>query len=110
MIDNNPDYNYAKIICERIFKRMSELNISDAELARKLYNDSNKRSTVNRWTNGKSAPRKSMIPKIAKVLNCSESYLLGLEENISANNATINKVTGLLDEAIEGLKKLKNEI
>lgn len=110
MLDNNPDYDYAKITCERIVKRMTELNMSDVDLARKLGKGSNKRSTVNRWTNGKSAPRKSMIPELAKILNCTENYLLGIDETISADNATINKITGLLDEAIEGLNKLKNQI
>lgn len=54
--------------------------------------------------------KKLKFLKSQKFYGCTEAYLLGLEETISADNATINKATGLLDEGIEGLKKLKKQL
>ena len=101
-----------KIIGERICKLLIKLGWSNSEFSRRLYGNSNSgnRSKISKWLNGESNPEDTEIPRIAKVLGCSEAYLLGIDETISADNATINKVTGLLDEAIDGLKKLKNEI
>ncbi len=48
--------------------------------------------------------------ELQKYYGCTKEYLLGLEETISADNASINNVTGLLDEAINGLKTLKQQI
>lgn len=101
-----------KIVGERICKLLIKLGWSNSEFSRRLYGNSNSgnRSKISKWLNAESNPEDTEIPKIAEVLGCSEAYLLGLDETISADNATINKVTGLLDGAIEGLKKLKQQI
>lgn len=97
------------IICKRIKERMEELKLSDSEMSIKLYGNDKSRSKVWKWRNGLNTPSPEEIPAIAKVLECTQAYLLGAEDTVIAENQAIHDRIGILDEAIKGLEELKKE-
>ena len=64
----------ASSVASRIVRARDRLDISDAELARRLKVT---RSTVHAWVHGDHEPNLKSIRRIAKALQCEVSELLG---------------------------------
>lgn len=86
---------------ERIKELRMALNISQVELARKLGVS---KQSVSNWENDNIQPSIDMLVKIAKCLNVSTDYLLGLnvEKTIDA--------TGLTDIQIAHIRQIVEDI
>jgi transcriptional regulator with XRE-family HTH domain len=75
------------MIGERIGKIRVEHNLSQAELAKRLYIT---RSSVNAWEMGVSVPSVRYLVELAKTFKTSTDYLLGLNETASINISHLN--------------------
>lgn len=86
---------------ENIKKLRTALNLSQVELAKKLGVS---KQSVSNWENDNIQPSIDMLVKIAKSLNVSTDYLLGLktEKTIDA--------TGLTDIQIAHIKQIIDDI
>ncbi len=79
-----------------------------AELISELSGDSVTSEAIRQWRSGYVRPDMSKLRAIAKALNCTTDYLLGLEDQPSHESADISVVTGLSDLAIQILKYHRN--
>ena len=61
---------------ERIKNRRIELNLSQEELGKRIGVD---RTTIAKWEAGDNNLRQSKAVALAKALNCSVTWLMGLE-------------------------------
>ena len=68
------------------------LGLSQKELADKL---SIERTTVTKWESGKSNPRAELLPKIARILNCTVDELLQTEP--MDHNITDSQTSGKVE-------------
>lgn len=80
------------MIAERIKILREQLNITQAELAKRLKIT---RSSVNAWEQGISVPSTLYIVELAHIFGVSTDYLLGV------NSTTTVNVAGLSDKDIE---------
>ena len=80
------------MIAERIKILREHLNITQAELAKRLKIT---RSSVNAWEQGISVPSTLYIVELAHIFGVSTDYLLGV------NSTTTVNVSGLSDKDIE---------
>lgn len=76
-------------------------NISQVELARRLNVS---KQSVSNWENDNIQPSIEMLVKIAKSLDVSTDYLLGL-----SNQKTVD-VTGLTDTQIAHIQQIINDL
>jgi SOS-response transcriptional repressor LexA len=60
-------------ISDRIVSRMQELNLRSRDL---VAGTGASKSTVSQWVNGNNNPSATQIPKIAKILNVTETWLI----------------------------------
>lgn len=86
---------------QNIKRLRTALNISQVELAQKLGVS---KQSVSNWENDNIQPSVDMLVKIAKCLNVSTDYLLGLnvEKTIDA--------TGLTDSQIAHIRQIVDDI
>ena len=70
-----------KKTAERIKSRRIELGLSQQELADRVGLSS--RTTIAKWESDTSNIRQSMIRKLAKALDCSPTWLIGLDDKES---------------------------
>lgn len=98
----------ARIFTERFNNEFEKLGISQANFSNDIGELD---TTISKYRKGITLPRLDMLVKIAKKLNCSTDYLLGLTELKSTNEdyKIIHESTGLSDEAINYLRKMKQE-
>ena len=66
-------------LSERINKRLSEVNITQRELAKRAYLSE---ATISSYLSQKTTPRGSALCNIAKVLECDVGYLIDFGEMI----------------------------
>lgn len=66
-----------KLFCERLKQSRIDLNMSQQSLADILQIDQSK---ISKWERGKNEPNLEMLHKIAKALDVSSDYLIGLSE------------------------------
>lgn len=66
------------------------------------------RTTYNGYVNGNPMPS-DILKKIAKELDVSTDYILGLSDCRSVQNDYINKYLGLSDDAINGLREIVSD-
>lgn len=92
-----------KAIGLRISKARSEAGYTSQYKFGKALNIN--QATINRWENGTNTPDTEQIIKIAKKLNVSTDYLLGLSDVMTSDAETkaICKELDLSQEAVEGL-------
>lgn len=69
-------FNY-KLFAERLTQALTEKDISQAELSRRIITA---RGTVSRWMHGVSAPHAEDLYKMCEELNVSADWLLGLSD------------------------------
>lgn len=86
-------------IGERIKRLREQQGLTQEELAKKLGYKS--KSSVAHIENGRDIPR-SMVAKLATVLDSTPAYLMGWEEK-STRAEVINKVKELSDDKIDKL-------
>ncbi|MGN0623918.1 MAG: helix-turn-helix domain-containing protein, partial [Oscillospiraceae bacterium] len=106
--------NYAKLLDENssVFqKRLIGLlddTVTQSEIADKLNTS---RQNVGNWIKGNTAPDIFSLANIADKFNVSTDYLLGRTDIKSTNPETqdIYKYTGLTEEAIEKLKRTRED-
>ena len=67
-----------KITAERMKERLSALNMTQRELAEKTGRTE---ATISRWTNGDRIPIATEYIPLAKALECTCDYLLGLSDD-----------------------------
>lgn len=67
----------SEIVAERIKQQRQKLGLSQDELAKKLGVE---RSTVSKWESGKTNLKSGMITKLAATLECSPTWIAGLDE------------------------------
>lgn len=79
------------MVADKIKKLREQLNMSQAELAKKIGIT---RSSVNAWEQGISVPSTQYIVELSEIFNVSTDFLL-----LSNNAKTVN-VSGLTDEDI----------
>lgn len=86
---------------ENIKRLRTSMNMSQVELAHKVGVS---KQSVSNWENDNIQPSIEMLIKIAKCLNTSTDYILGLstEKSIDA--------TGLTDEQIAHITQIINDI
>lgn len=98
-----------KAIGLRISKARSEAGYTSQYKFGKALNIN--QATINRWENGTNTPDTEQIIKIAKKLNVSTDYLLGLTEIKSQDIETkaICEKTHLSENAVEGLQNRNGE-
>lgn len=65
----------ARRIAARIVARRDELGLKDIELARRMKVS---RSRIHNWTSGAHEPRLASLRRLAKILKCEVSDLLGV--------------------------------
>ena len=102
---------YDKIkIANRIKSERAALDLTQQELAEKLYYSI---PTVSRWErpNGNnSIPNNEQLARLSELFNCTIPYLLGEIDTRTQERADINAVTGLSREAIDKLSEYKSMI
>lgn len=102
---------YDKIkIANRIKSERAALDLTQQELAEKLYYSI---PTVSRWErpNGNnSIPNNEQLARLSELFDCTIPYLLGEIDTRTQDKANINKATGLTKEAIEKLSEYKSMI
>ena len=97
-----------KLIGTRIYTALETANIKQKELAKELNVTDN---TVSYWCNGTRTPNTEQIIQIARILNVSSDYLLGLSD-VATTDAELKAVceyTGLSDKAVTSIKELTTE-
>lgn len=102
---------YDKIkIANRIKSERAALDLTQQELAEKLYYSI---PTVSRWErpNGNnSIPNNEQLARLSELFDCTIPYLLGEIDTRTHERADINAVTGLSREAIDKLSEYKQLI
>lgn len=98
-----------KVIGERINEALATLNVKQKELAEQLNVKDN---VVSYWCSGIRTPNTEQIIQIAKTLNVSTDYLLGVTNTMSTNVdlKAVSKYTGFDDKSIETLLHWKDTI
>lgn len=97
-----------KLIGTRIYTALETANIKQKELAKELNVTDN---TVSYWCNGTRTPNTEQIIQIARILNVSSDYLLGLSD-VATTDAELNAVCeyiGLSENALTSIKELTTE-
>lgn len=94
-----------KLIGTRIYTALETANIKQKELANELNVTDN---TVSYWCNGIRVPNTEQIIQIAKFLNVSTDYLLGLTKNPTTDkdDSFITDCLGLDEKSIKLLKAI----
>ena len=87
------EYN---ILSKQIKKQLEKNNMSQRELAEKTGITE---VTISRYVSSERVPKATKIVKIAKALNCSCDYLLGLQDELSKETE--------METAIHNLKVLR---
>ena len=77
----------SEIVAERIKQRRKELGLSQEDLAKKLEVE---RSTVSKWESGKTNLKQSMVVKLANALDCSPTWIAGLQDYYSPFKWIVN--------------------
>lgn len=72
----------------RLTVLLDEHNMSQTQLAKKVGTTN---VTICRYINGERIPRIDLVSRIASVFNVSLDYLLGISENVDAENLTKNQ-------------------
>jgi transcriptional regulator with XRE-family HTH domain len=105
-IEGNAKNKITQDIALRISKFIEENNLIDKEFATLTGIP---KSTLNGYRNGNSEPKLDAIVKLAKGMNVSTDYLLGIKKSKSPNYGIdyIIEKTGLSEEAVENLIRLK---
>lgn len=100
--------NYDKPFPTLLRKLLEEKSITQEELANYV---GVKRQSIAAWKDGKTIPDAYNLGKIAKKFTVSADYLLGLSDipTIDTDIRAIQEKTGLSEEAIKILDKLKRE-
>ena len=95
-----------KLIGTRINTALAAANLKQKDLAKELDVTDN---TVSYWCNGTRTPNTDQIIQIARVLNISSDYLLGLSDaaTTDVNIKNICDYTGLSTKAIEQIYDTK---
>ena len=89
---------------ERIKERRKEMGYTQTELGKKLGLQA---SAIAKYENGRvENMKRSVIAKMAKVLECSPTYLMGLEDNLTQENADL--IPDILSDGVltDHVKKL----
>ena len=77
-------------MAERIKERRKAMGYTQTELGEKLGLQA---SAIAKYENGRvKNMKRSVIANMAKVLECSPTYLMGLDDNITTNKNTFNLV------------------
>lgn len=97
-----------KLIGTRINTALAAANLKQKDLAKELDVTDN---TVSYWCNGTRTPNTDQIIQIARVLNISSDYLLGLSDVAitDINIKAICEYTGLSSEAVNKIHRTKEE-
>ena len=106
-VRKNADGNEDQVIfARRLCKCLDEEGINANELGRRTGIS---KSSISAYINGEQKPNIIQIKKIAEILEVSSDYLLNLSTLKSTNEdfKKVHKLTGLTDEAIMELKKIK---
>lgn len=98
----------APLFSKRLAEVMNEQRLSQIELVALCNNKIGKGSLCD-WLSGKTEPKIYSVKEIAKALNVSVDYLLGLSDvkTPDIKRQAISRELGLSDKAIEALKKLR---
>ena len=97
----------SKIIGYRINAALASENKKQKELAKELGVTDN---TISYFCSGKRTPNISQIVKIAKYLNVSADYLLGIEDGTTHDTTELMDALGLSESVIAFFQKNKNSI
>lgn len=95
------------IIGQRINTTLAARDINQKELAKQIGVKDN---VVSYWCSGTRIPNTMQIVQIAKILNVSADYLLGLSD-VATNNADLKAVchyTGLNERSVTLLHQIKS--
>jgi Predicted transcription factor, homolog of eukaryotic MBF1 len=65
------------ITSDRIYKLRSQADMSRAELSRKMNVS---KTTIQKWEEGATDPRRDKLEKLSHIFNVSEKYLLGFSK------------------------------
>lgn len=90
---------------DRILNLREEKNITRAELARKVGVS---KTTIQKWEEGLTSPRRDKIVILSQIFNVDEAYLLGIQDE-PIQRKTINiklEKTYLTDDDLQIFKKL----
>lgn len=99
-------YNW-KEIGKRIKSERKKKNLTQQELANKLYNGEKVRQTIGAWERGEKFPQFGDFTLMCEIFECEVGYLL-CEYPCKTRNATdIQAVTGLSEKAIKKLQSIK---
>ncbi len=93
-------------MAEKIKERRKAMGYTQTELGEKLGLQA---SAIAKYENGRvENMKRSVIAKMAKVLECSPTYLMGLEDNLTEENAEL--IPDILSDGVllEHIKKLMN--
>lgn len=90
---------------DRILNLREEKNITRAELARKVGVS---KTTIQKWEEGITSPRRDKIVILSQIFNVDEAYLLGIQDEPIQRKAINIKLreTHLTDDDLQILKKL----
>ena len=83
------------MIGERIKKIRTENNMTQKELAEKLFVTA---QAVSRWENGETEPSISTITEMSKIFGVTINELLGIEEEKVVENILLKEVLGKLEK------------
>lgn len=97
-----------KLIGTRINTALAAVNLKQKDLAKELDVTDN---TVSYWCNGSRIPNTEQIIQIARVLNVSSDYLLGLSDVATKNEDVqyICEFTGLSADSVNNLLDINYE-
>lgn len=100
----------APLFSKRLAEVMNEQRLSQIELVALCNNKIGKGSLCD-WLSGKTEPKIYSVKEIAKALNVSVDYLLGLSDvkTPDIKRQAISRELGLSDKAIETFKRLNNK-
>ena len=100
------------VFAERLTAIMKERGENQTTLADKITAQyvAIQRQTISLYMNGQSKPDTERIAALAKVLDVSADYLLGLTDTASSDTSTraICQSTGLSEKAVTTLQKINN--
>ena len=90
---------------DRILNLREEKNITRAELARKVGVS---KTTIQKWEEGLTSPRRDKIVILSQIFNVDEAYLLGIQDEPIQRKAINIKLekTYLTDDDLQIFKKL----
>lgn len=95
-------------MAERIKECRLSNNLTQEELAEKL---GLQKSAIAKYENGRVKNiKRATIDKMATIFNCSPSYLMGYEDNLTQNNAELlaDILYDMDDEFLLYISKIKN--